>query len=133
MVDRYEASPYIRNEDVAEFEPGRRYRFIVSISTIEHVGWDEEPRDNSKPRRAMANLHRLLAPGGRMLVTLPLGYNPVIDRMLFCGDLGFEATHYLKRVDAANHWEEVARPEVEASQYGHPFPWANALAVGCVG
>ena len=33
-----------------------KYDLIVTISTLEHVGWDEEPRDPSKVLRAIENL-----------------------------------------------------------------------------
>ena len=56
---------------------------IVSISTIEHVGWDETPRDPNKIPRALENLTtRCLAPGGEIVVTLPIGYNTYLDKLL---------------------------------------------------
>ncbi|MBN1677269.1 MAG: hypothetical protein JW880_01895, partial [Candidatus Thermoplasmatota archaeon] len=48
VVDKYEASPGVVNQDVVDFRPGREYDLIVSISTMEHVGWDEDPREKSK-------------------------------------------------------------------------------------
>ena len=56
---------------------------IVSISTIEHVGWDETPRDPKKIPLALENLTtRCLAPDGEIVVTLPLGYNTYLDKLL---------------------------------------------------
>ena len=56
---------------------------IVSISTMEHVGWDETPRDPKKIPLALENLTtRCLAPGGEIVVTLPIGYNTYLDKLL---------------------------------------------------
>jgi hypothetical protein len=55
---------------------------IVSISTLEHVGWDEEDKNPVKVLQAIEILKSLLAPLGKIVVTLPLGYNPIIDDYL---------------------------------------------------
>jgi cyclopropane fatty-acyl-phospholipid synthase-like methyltransferase len=33
------------NEGVVDFHPSKRYDIIVSISTFEHIGLDEKPKD----------------------------------------------------------------------------------------
>jgi len=40
IVDKYEIAPSVVNEDLVNFKPGKKYDLIVSISTLEHVGWD---------------------------------------------------------------------------------------------
>ena len=55
---------------------------IMSISTIEHVGWDETPRDPKKILLALENLTGCLASGGEIVVTLSIGYNTYLDRLL---------------------------------------------------
>jgi len=55
---------------------------IVSISTIEHMGWDETPRDPKKIPLALENLIECLVPGGEIVVTLPIGYNTYLDKLL---------------------------------------------------
>src|SRR3990172_4116095 len=39
VLDKYERAPGVINEDVVEFKSNKRYDLIVSISTLEHVGW----------------------------------------------------------------------------------------------
>src|SRR5215207_4369431 len=57
VVDKYERVPGVINEDVVDFSPPGKYDLIVSISTLEHVGWDPpEPRDPLKLLRAVDNL-----------------------------------------------------------------------------
>ena len=51
---------------------------IVSISTLEHVGWDENTKDPDKIFQAIKNLKSYLVPRGKLIVTMPIGYNPCL-------------------------------------------------------
>lgn len=128
-LDKFERGPAVRNEDVATFSAGGPYDLIVSISTLEHVGFDEEPRDPDKIRRAVANLRTHLAPGGRLLVTLPLGYNAGMDAQLAAGELPFDRCHYLKREGLCT-WREATWQEVAGFPYAERWPGARGLVVG---
>lgn len=66
VVDKYERADGVRNIDVVDFHPAAPYDLIISISTLEHVGWDETPRDPAKLLRAVTHLTGLLAPGGEL-------------------------------------------------------------------
>lgn len=48
VVDKYEKGEGVINQDVVDYNPFKKYKLIISISTLEHVGWDEEPRDPKK-------------------------------------------------------------------------------------
>lgn len=133
VVDEYERARSVINEDVVHFRPSESYDLIVSVSTLEHVGWDEEVRDPEKVLRAVENLFdRCLSPGGMMVVTLPLGYNSNLD--LFLGEkrLRFDECGFLKRISAANLWEEVPWELARGAAYGDPFPCANVVLVGVI-
>jgi hypothetical protein len=130
VLDKYERAPGVTNADVMDFEPSARYRAIVAISTLEHVGFDEEPRDPDKAPRALERLASWLEPGGALLVTLPLGYNPALDERLWAGALRFDDLRCMRRVGADNRWRETGAAEVRGSRYGAPHPWANAVAFG---
>lgn len=133
IVDKYEKAEGVLNEDVVDFQPPGRYDLIVSISTLEHVGWDEEPREPNKVLRALENLEtRCLAPGGQIVVTAPLGYNPEMDRLLSDGVLQFTKAYYLKRVSRDNEWIEVDWVDVCGAKYDNPFPHANGVVVGII-
>ncbi len=60
VVDKYERAPGVLNRDVLELDDLGRFDLIVAISTLEHVGWDEAPRDPGKAVRAVAALRSLL-------------------------------------------------------------------------
>jgi hypothetical protein len=129
VVDKYEKGRGTIQQDVVNLALPKRYPLIVTISTIEHVGWDETPRTPDKHRQAMDSLKRHLVPGGLLVVTLPIGYNPDLDRDLFAGSLGFEEIHYFKRLTKEN-WKQVNSNDVRDAKYGVPFRAANALVVG---
>lgn len=132
VVDKYEKSMGVENIDVVDLVSDEQFDVIVCISTLEHVGWDDPPRDSGKPIRALEHLKSFLAPGGCLIATIPLGYNPDIDRLLEEGTLKFDRIGYLKRVSIDNHWEEMTREQVKGAAYNTPFPAANALAIGIV-
>jgi tetratricopeptide (TPR) repeat protein len=132
ILDKYEKAAGILNQDVVDFAPVKEYDLIVSISTLEHVGWDEEPQQPEKILRAMEVLKTVLAPGGEMVLTLPVGYNPEMDKMLADGRLSFTECYGLKRVSAANEWVEAPWRKVLGTQYGKPYPGANGLVIGIV-
>lgn len=52
VVDKYEGAPGVRNVDVLDNEDGD-LDYVASISTLEHVGWDEQERDADKALRAL--------------------------------------------------------------------------------
>jgi SAM-dependent methyltransferase len=130
-IDKYERGPGVRNEDVVDYH-AEPYDLIVSISTLEHVGWDETPRDPGKILRALDNLIRLASPGGRIVVTLPMAYNPNVDALLREGRLPLTHRFCLKRVSRDNRWEEVDWPAIRDAGYDTPFRRINALVVGVI-
>ncbi len=131
VVDRYEPGPGVANVDIVDFRPERRYDLIVSASTLEHVGFDEDVEDPGKPVRAVRHLATLLAPGGLLFVTFPLGYNRDVDLATRENAFGFDALGYLQRVSGpTNRWHEVSADAVRRARYGLPYPAANAVAVG---
>ncbi len=53
---------------------------VALISTLEHVGLGRygDPLDVDGDRKAMAEAHRLLKPGGHVILTVPYGYPTVV-------------------------------------------------------
>jgi hypothetical protein len=130
ILDLFEGLPGVINEDVRTWKTEARYSTIASISTLEHVGWDDTVKD---PRGAVAsveNLRRLLEPNGLLLVTVPLGYNPFLDSALRSGDLQFDDMVYLERTSASNEWAETTAERALARPYGGRFRNGNAVLVG---
>jgi SAM-dependent methyltransferase len=133
VVDKYERAPGVINEDVVDFSPGRQYDLIVSVSTLEHVGWDEdEPRDPRKVIAAIERLRELLTPDGELLFTVPHDWNTALDRFIAEGQVPLAERWCLKRISGDGRWTEVKPAELDGVAYGAPFPYANGVTVGVV-
>jgi hypothetical protein len=132
VIDKYEKSERVLNIDVVNYNPGLKYDLIVSISTLEHVGWDEHPRDPEKVIRAIRHLKNLLTPEGHMLITVPLGYNAALDTCLQNNAAGFSRIFYMKRISRMNEWVQTSWQDASRQKFGTIYPCANALAIGIV-
>lgn len=132
VLDKYEIAKNVINSDVVGFNNGKKYDLIVSISTIEHVGWDEPKRDRLKILKALDSLKVLLSKNGVILFTVPLGYNRYLDELLGKNKIKVSEAYFLKRVSADNRWIEASWDEVKDSKYGKPFEAANAIMVGVI-
>jgi SAM-dependent methyltransferase len=119
VVDLHEQAPGVDNVDV--FEVAGRYDWIVAVSTVEHVRWDVE-RDACGGQAAIKHLRSLLNPGGVMLVTVPLGWNPPLDAAL-----PLDATKWACFERAGDSWAWCDLPDGPV-RYGPA--WANAVWVG---
>ena len=67
-------------------------------------------------------------PQGRLAITVPLGYNPELDRLIERNELGEDRGWFLLR-HGPREWKEVARHQAMGTPFGRPFPFANALLV----
>lgn len=132
VVDKYEKGSGVLNADIVDYRPEQPFDLILCLSTLEHVGWDETPRDDAKIALALDAMAAMLAPGGELLVTMPLGYNANLDRLLEADALKFTERRFLRRASADNRWVEAAWPEVRGAKFGTPFACANAIVVGRV-
>lgn len=142
ILDKYEKDNGVINEDVVEFSTSKKYDLIVSISTLEHVGWDEGQyakqssndslQSNVTILDAIKNLKQCLSNDGFMIITLPIGQNPVLDSLMQKGQIPFTRKYFLKRVSRDNQWKQVSWEEINNVSYGKPFPHANGIVVGYI-
>jgi len=130
IIDKYEEGIGITKADVLDFKTDKRYELILSISTLEHVGWDEEPKDDDKIKKSLNNLRTMLAQGGKIVCTMPLGYNPNVNRLIQEGY--FDEVHYMRRVNSANEWEETENVDLQGIRYNSPFRFANYIVVALI-
>ena len=128
ILDKYERGPCIINEDIADYSPTERCDLILSVSTFEHIGFDDEADGDSgeKISQAITTCRGLLTAGGQLVLTLPLGYNRALDRMIADGQLGSDRTIFLKRTGRLA-WQTVDTEAALGCEYGRPFPYANAV------
>jgi glycosyltransferase involved in cell wall biosynthesis len=129
VVDKYEVAPGVVNVDIVDYDTEKRYDLIVSVSTIEHIGYDEYPKDPAKAGVAVERLIRLLASGGRMFLTIPLGYNPEVDRLVREEWPGVSDIYYMRKTSWRNDWEQTTADLAFQGATERRFFWINALAV----
>lgn len=125
IVDRYEKWPGVLNIDVLEYEPDFKFDRIVSVSTIEHVGWDEPQIDEDKALSALLHLRSLLASNGVMFVTIPFGHHPRLDELIASGDIPTERQATLIRQSWA--WKVSETPIVTPYRRGPLRPGAGSV------
>jgi FkbM family methyltransferase len=126
VVDKYERAEGTAKKDVVGFVPDQPVDLVVSVSTLEHVGRDEADKDQLKCMAAIESVRRMLKPGGKAVMTFPLGYNAVLDANFTSV---FDRVTVMRRVSLANDWAQC-RVEEAPRTYGTPFPWANAVVIG---
>lgn len=132
VLDKYEIIPGVLNDDVVDFAPDRPFDTVISISTLEHVGWDEKPREPDKVLRAFDSVRDCVAPQGRMLVTVPIGHNKTLDGALKTGEVKLPQESWLIRTSRSNEWIETDRDEALSREYGWPYRNANAIYAGMI-
>jgi len=163
----YEGFARVANDVRYEFADLRRlpyrdewFNVVLCLSTIEHVGMDNriygsnvEAASNptTEARRAMAELHRVTAPGGTLLLSVPYGArsNRGWFRILDAEELeqltsapGWERTQSRFFQATKTGWREVGADELRSAGYNEPSrrsgqrtapPWvAGAEAVALV-
>lgn len=130
VVDLFERAPGVINEDIRTYSPDRKYKLILCISTLEHMGCadhDGVPVCEHGPIiDAVENMTRLLDHDGVLVATMPVGQNPALDRLNQTGML-FDEIHYMKRM-GFDEWKE-SEPNWNI-KYNDPYPCANALVIG---
>jgi hypothetical protein len=128
IVDKYEMAPGVQNVDAMAFSTNVRYGLILSISTLEHIGMYKDGEIvESKIMKTILNLRSLLAPSGKIVATVPLGFNPAMDRIVDDGKL-FASRIFMKRTSRET-WTQADYDEVKGARYGEPFKYANAICV----
>lgn len=131
VVDKYEQAPGVLNRDVLDLAGLGSYDLIVAISTLEHVGWDESPREPEKAQRAVDVLRSLLAPGGRLAITVPVGYNPAFDAALRSGAIPLHRAVALRRA-GTTRWREVEPAAVWSIPYDFLLYRARGVLFGFI-
>ena len=130
ILDKFERGKGIINEDILNFVATEKFDLIVSISTFEHIGFDDDMDDDRgvKILHAIDASRNLLAENGRLVLTLPIGYNPSLDRLISGGTLKSIRSFFICRIGPLK-WETTTIEKALACRYGSPFPYANAIMI----
>jgi hypothetical protein len=129
VVDLYEKGPRVTNVDIIDFQSDTKFDSIISISTIEHVGWDEAPQSSTKTKLALDRLISLLSPDGVLFITAPTGHNPYLDEIIRDGIPTMVRQSFLVR----DGFEWTAQDEFVAISYGSKGPGAASVWIAEIG
>lgn len=129
VVDKYEEHPGTLRVDVVDYSPGRTFKLILSISTLEHVGLDEAQIDPTKFKRAVHHLVGLLTPGGLLWASIPMGYSPYADAFVAQPEAGFEVSFLVRASGRPGDWTDVPSVSPETHPYQRNIPTAGAVAI----
>ncbi len=138
VVDKYEKAKGVINEDITEIRFSEKYDIILSISTLEHVGWDENPnhselvKNANKILLALDRMRAILRSNGKIIITVPIGYNPYLDQLLRSKTLTFEKKYFMKRVAGKSTWVETSWNDIKEMSYDMRVPTANAIMIGII-
>jgi len=141
-VDLAEPATVIADVRELPFEDSR-FDVVFCVSTLEHVGRDnstyeiDAPRDEHGDEAALRELRRVLAPEGRLLVSVPTGAlddqgwqvqrEPLAWVELFerTGFIVYEDELYVRGADG---WRTATEPEARSAQYDGSSAGAVLLA-----
>ena len=129
VVDKYEVGAGIERIDIFDLAPAPRYDLVLSVSTLEHVGWDEPERDGELALRAAEHLKTLVAPGGELLITVPVDYHPRLDAAIRSGELQFDEVRALRCHYPSMIWREVDPSTVDDAEYDTLIYRAEAVLI----
>jgi hypothetical protein len=129
VVDLYDNASGVINQDVIEYNPNKKYDLIVSISTLEHVGWEVPPQIPDKAQKSIEHLKTLLNKNGVLAVTLPFGYHTVLDKAIINKTIEFNEYNLMKRI-GYSEWTESEFSTVNGDTYDKPYGNANELFIG---
>jgi len=124
IVDKYEVSQNVINEDIETYSTQTKFNLIVSISTLEHVGLDEGEMvtDKDKLQRCILNIsNNLLDKEGVLIVTLPVNYNENVDKFIRENSL-FQEKFFMKKDSLLlNTWKKVSFDDLTVKNRSKPI------------
>jgi hypothetical protein len=129
VVDLYDNAPFVINQDIIDYHPNKKYDLIVTISTLEHVGWEVPPQIPDKAQRCIEHLKTLLSPKGTLAITHPFGYHPYLDKAIISKEIKFDTYSLMKRIEYSK-WIQEDFDKVNGDTYDKPYGNANELFIG---
>jgi len=130
IVDKYEPGPQVKNVDFLDYKTPKKYDYIFSISTFEHIGFDYgEKSDPTKAIKALRKVLTMLKPKGKAYITIPVGFNTKLDKIVKNGIKGYNLIAFKRTKDWGNSWEQCSIKDASKCKYGKPFANANAVFV----
>ena len=133
VLDKYERGTMVINEDLKTYETRMPFDLIVSISTIEHIGFGKYTH-TTLPKPSMTDIFlkikSLLTPAGTAYITVPVGFNPNLDRYLVSNPSEIQIVGCMRRINNINDWKECTLIQaIEEDKYRGDYPWSKGMVV----
>ncbi len=131
VLDKYDISSRCIKHDIVSYLTSIKYDLIVSISTLEHVGYEApEIKDPSKIKRSIENIKdNLLANSGMCVITIPLGWNKILDAQIDKKEIIFDEIYFMKRIEEYK-WIQDNDTTILGDFYDNPWGCGNKLLIG---
>jgi hypothetical protein len=124
ILDKFEKDKNIRfQKDIVDFKPKKKYDTVISISTIEHVGFDEPSPKYKNPQKIIKSIENIISWKPKLfLFTFPLGWNSKLDEIALNESLSkkFDIDFtFFRRKRGLFHleWEEVTLNKIQKYHY----------------
>jgi len=95
VVDKYEIAPGVINEDAVTFKGQNKYDLIISISTLEHIGWEESNGKLENVMKAIKNLRSQLTDDGVLIFSFDWTANYYLRNQITNDKLKFDYCSFL--------------------------------------
>jgi len=128
VVDKYEKGNNILNCDIIEFHSTEKYDRVVSISTLEHIGFDENIIDPDKTIHAVKKMIALTKPKGKVIISVPLGHNPYMDKHVAEHKIPYTSIALMERTNKYT-WIEIEYDPNREYICDYPYPLGNSIAI----
>ena len=108
VYDLYDSYKKCIRKDFSTCDDFYKNKNILSISTVEHIGFDNYSNQHGKyPVERWDGgfiiLQKIISSCNNYLLTIPIGYNPVLDHKILQSDI----SHLIcKRTNRQNDWEQ---------------------------
>lgn len=129
VIDKFEVGKAIINCDILNYQTTQKFDLIISISTIEHLGLDDDEIDPNKPINAIKYLQSLLKPNGLLYISLPSGYNTALDTYLQNEGISSKNIDLFQRSSWSNNWVQIYATKIPSIKFGYPYNNANMIMI----
>lgn len=123
-------APGVINKNALTYKSKNKFDLILAISTFEHIGKDEIKKYPTKIIKVINNLKKQLNKNGKIIFSVPIGYNNDLDKIIQDNQLAINVETYLERNSKINTWINTNKKSAFKRKYNSPYPNANAIMIG---
>jgi hypothetical protein len=129
VIDPADDSPMVTDR-VSMLDFNLNGASVLCISTLEHVGSGEYGLQ-AEPRLTQRAVEKLFSEPSKFLATIPMGYNPYMDDLLFRIPIPTDVSRsFLVRTEDGFGWREERNENASRLSYGHGTArCANSVAI----